>query len=80
MPVSLAPRGPQGKRRKGAGTVFGMMIGMFVPLAVLLAGLAVGEPAPDFALPAEDGRVVRLSRLPRGPVVLAFFPKAFTPG
>jgi peroxiredoxin len=48
--------------------------------AVLLAGLAIGDAAPDFALLAEDDKPVRLSALPRRPIVLAFFPKAFTPG
>jgi peroxiredoxin Q/BCP len=41
----------------------------------------VGDPAPDFALPGSDGKIHRLSEL-RGQraVVLAWFPKAFTPG
>jgi peroxiredoxin len=38
------------------------------------AGLAVGEPAPDFTLPDATGRPVRLSeRLKNGPVVLSFY-------
>jgi len=38
------------------------------------AGLAVGEVAPDFALPNQRGETVRLSeRLARGPVVLSFY-------
>jgi peroxiredoxin Q/BCP len=52
-------------------------------LAVLLGGAAlkVGDPAPDFTLPDTEGRPVTLSALLRnGPVILAFFPKAFTPG
>src|SRR2546429_1361414 len=40
-----------------------------------------GDPVPDFELPAQDGRSVRLSEeLARGPVVLFFYPKAMTPG
>jgi peroxiredoxin Q/BCP len=40
-----------------------------------------GEPVPDFELPAQDGRPVRLSEeLKRGPVVLFFYPRAMTPG
>jgi peroxiredoxin Q/BCP len=41
---------------------------------------AVGEPAPDFELPDQDGNPVRLSDLRGGPVVLYFYPKADTPG
>ncbi|MEK6756260.1 MAG: redoxin domain-containing protein [Bacteroidota bacterium] len=38
------------------------------------AGLAVGEVAPDFALPNQRGETVRLSeRLARGPIVLSFY-------
>jgi peroxiredoxin Q/BCP len=45
------------------------------------ADLAVGDPAPDFALPGTDGRTHRLAdhRGKRG-VVIAWFPAAFTPG
>ena len=40
-----------------------------------------GEPVPDFELPAQDGRPVRLSdELKRGAVVLFFYPRAMTPG
>ena len=40
-----------------------------------------GDPVPDFELPAQDGRPVRLSEeLARGPVVLFFYPRAMTPG
>jgi peroxiredoxin Q/BCP len=43
--------------------------------------LAVGAPAPEFALPGSDGSLYRLADFvgKRG-VVLAWFPKAFTPG
>jgi peroxiredoxin Q/BCP len=52
-------------------------------LAMLLGGatLNVGDPAPDFTLPDTEGNPVTLSRLlVNGPVIVAFFPKAFTPG
>ncbi len=39
-----------------------------------------GQPAPDFALPDQDGREVRLSDLRGRRVVLYFYPKADTPG
>lgn len=44
-------------------------------------GLQPGDFAPDFTLPASDGRVYRLSELVnKRPVVIAWFPKAFTGG
>jgi len=44
-------------------------------------GLAVGDRAPDFALPDADGRTVRLSDFQgRKAVVLYFYPKDDTPG
>lgn len=43
--------------------------------------LKVGDAAPDFTLRASDGRTYTLSELKgRRPVVLAWFPKAFTGG
>ncbi len=43
--------------------------------------LRAGDPAPDFTLPASDGREYRLSAfLGRKNVVIAWFPKAFTGG
>jgi peroxiredoxin Q/BCP len=39
-----------------------------------------GETAPDFSLPADDGREVKLSDLHGKPVVLYFYPKDDTPG
>lgn len=43
--------------------------------------LAAGTQAPDFELPDQDGRPVRLSdRLQDGPVVLFFYPIAMTAG
>jgi peroxiredoxin Q/BCP len=42
--------------------------------------LQPGDEAPDFELPDQDGRPVRLSDLRGGPVVLYFYPRADTPG
>jgi peroxiredoxin Q/BCP len=57
---------------------------MAIPLLAALLGAAplkVGESAPDFALLDTDGAQVTLSGLlEHGPVILYFFPKAFTPG
>ena len=39
-----------------------------------VAGLSIGERAPDFVLPNQRGERVRLGdRLSRGPVVLSFY-------
>jgi hypothetical protein len=42
--------------------------------------LKPGDPAPDFSLPGSDGRIYRLKELAGRPVVIAWFPKAFTGG
>jgi len=43
--------------------------------------LKLGDKAPDFTLPDTQGGQVTLSKqLEKGPVILVFFPKAFTPG
>jgi len=42
--------------------------------------LEPGDEAPDFTLPGSDGRTYRLSDLRGRPVVIAWFPKAFTGG
>jgi peroxiredoxin Q/BCP len=39
-----------------------------------------GQQAPDFELPDEDGRAVKLSDYRGTPVVVYFYPKAGTPG
>ena len=42
--------------------------------------LEPGDTAPDFTLPDQHGRAVSLAALRGAPVVLFFYPKAFTPG
>lgn len=45
------------------------------------AELKVGDPAPDFQLIGSDGETYTLSQFKGDkPVVIAFFPKAFTGG
>jgi peroxiredoxin Q/BCP len=39
-----------------------------------------GQQAPDFELPDQDGRAVKLSNFRGQPVVVYFYPKADTPG
>lgn len=39
-----------------------------------------GSKAPDFELPDQDGRAVKLSDFRGQPVVVYFYPKADTPG
>jgi thioredoxin-dependent peroxiredoxin len=53
----------------------------FLSLLLGASALKVGDRAPDFTLPDTEGRPVTLSRLlEKGPVIVYFFPKAFTPG
>lgn len=42
--------------------------------------LQENDVAPDFALPADDGELVRLSNLRGHRVILFFYPRADTPG
>ncbi|MGH2864404.1 MAG: thioredoxin-dependent thiol peroxidase [Solirubrobacteraceae bacterium] len=42
--------------------------------------IEVGDIAPDFELPDQDGSPIRLSSLRGRPVVVYFYPKASTPG
>lgn len=52
-----------------------------VAMSLLAASPAVGGTAPDFTVKDTDGKELTLSTLvEKGPVVLAFYPKAFTPG
>ena len=45
------------------------------------AGVNVGDPAPPFSLVGSDGKTHSLTdALAEGAVVVAWFPKAFTPG
>jgi peroxiredoxin Q/BCP len=42
--------------------------------------LKVGDQAPDFSAPSTKGKIVLSQLVEQGPVVLALYPKDFTPG
>jgi peroxiredoxin Q/BCP len=42
--------------------------------------ISAGDHAPEFALPDQDGRTVKLSDFRGQPVVVYFYPRASTPG
>ena len=53
---------------------------LIMPFSVSAAP-GVGEPAPDFELSGSDGNTWSLAQFKgEKPVVIAFFPKAFTGG
>jgi peroxiredoxin Q/BCP len=55
--------------------------GLVVAASASGADLAPGEVAPAFSLPGSDGRTHALAdHVGKRGVVLAWFPKAFTPG
>jgi peroxiredoxin len=55
-----------------AGILTGMLLG---------AAPKVGDAAPDFTATDTEGKKLTLSEMLKdGPVILAFFPKAFTGG
>jgi peroxiredoxin Q/BCP len=71
------------KRSRTRGLWIGLVcLGWFlVGGGVSQAAPGVGDPAPDFSLMGTDGRIHSLSDYRgRKAVVLAWFPKAFTPG
>ena len=56
-------------------------IGWLVAVVVAAGTPKVGDIAPDFTAKDVEGHDISLSQLAsQGPVLLAFFPKAFTPG
>jgi peroxiredoxin Q/BCP len=69
--------------RSIASTVYAIAFGVVRAVThrgVQLVELKAGDPAPDFTLPGSDGRTYRLKDLAGRPVVIAWFPKAFTGG
>ncbi|MBV8689729.1 MAG: peroxiredoxin, partial [Candidatus Eremiobacteraeota bacterium] len=61
-----------------------VVVALIVTSSPALAGLKIGDAAPDFTLPASIGGKVftfaLADALKRGPVVLYFYPAAFTTG
>ena len=61
--------------------LFGALLVLALALAASAADLAVGAPAPEFSLRGSDGELHALAdHVGQRGVVLAWFPKAFTPG
>ena len=57
------------------------MAAFFLMVPGVILALEIGDEAPPFRLPGSDGATHQLSDyLGEKPVVLAFFPKAFTGG
>src|SRR5207253_11341289 len=53
---------------------------LFAAAPTARADVEVGQPAPAFALPAQDGKIHRLSEYRGTWVVLAYYPNDFTGG
>jgi peroxiredoxin len=69
--------------RQVATTIGAMLVGVFNVVTrrpEMVPELKPGDVAPDFTLTASDGRTYRLADLAGQPVVIAWFPKAFTGG
>jgi peroxiredoxin Q/BCP len=67
--------------RNGFRVLTGSLLSALLLASPLAAALEVGDKAPDFSLPGSDGETYTLSQfLGEKPVVIAFFPKAFTGG
>ena len=73
--MTVQPRGKQ------AGLLVALAAGCGTAPAAAARKSDAHARAPDFALADTDGRTVALhDLLKRGPVILVFFPKAFTAG
>jgi len=72
------------KLRTFAATVAAIVVGVVNVATRRVEASAVelkpGDEAPDFSLPGSDGRTYRLKDLAGRPIVIAWFPKAFTGG
>jgi len=67
--------------RKSCSLLFSGLLAALMLASPLAMALEVGDKAPDFALQGSDGSTYSLSQFQgEKPVVIAFFPKAFTGG
>ena len=58
-----------------------LLLGAAALVGFSAVALEEGDRAPDWSLPASDGNTYSLSQfIGEKPVVIAFFPKAFTGG
>jgi thioredoxin-dependent peroxiredoxin len=57
-----------------------VLVTMTSSVSARAVDLEVGQPAPDFALPDQDGKIHKLSDYKGKYVVLAFYPKDMTAG
>ena len=68
--------------RAGTALCLGVLsvLALRSPAPALAADLEVGQPAPDFQLPDENGVLHNLGEYKGKTLVLAFYPKDFTAG
>ncbi len=64
--------------RSTLGVSFAVLL--FLAPMFAKAQLQVGDDAPDFSLTGSDGQTYTLADLKGKPIVIAWFPKAFTGG
>ena len=62
------------------GLLGAIVAAMCLAPAALAADLQVGQKAPDFALPDQDGKLHMLADYKGKTVILAFYPKDMTTG
>jgi peroxiredoxin Q/BCP len=68
------------RRTRLLAAIFGLGI-LLMPLFGTSAELKVGDRAPDFTLPDQNGKTVKLADFHgKKSVILAFYPRASTPG
>lgn len=67
--------------KAGLRPVLALLLAVGALGSQVVLALEEGDKAPDFLLPASDGETYSLSQfIGVRPVVIAFFPKAFTGG
>ena len=67
-------------KRAATAVAAATFLGLF-GISRIVSALEVGDKMPDFSLQASDGKTYTLAEFHgKKPVVVAFFPKAFTQG